>query len=107
MMNIHEHLLTCLAEESGEIAQAAHKALRFGIDDGYPGTERTNRRDIVQEVNDLIGVLELLCENGIRLDGLLDREAIEAKKTKVKKYMEYAVERGCLDLTGARLPAVD
>jgi hypothetical protein len=55
MMNIHEHLLTCLAEESGEIAQAAHKALRFGIDDGYPGTERTNRRDIVQEVNDLIG----------------------------------------------------
>lgn len=95
-MNVSEHLLTCLAEEGGEIALAAHKALRFGIDDGYPGTDRTNRCDIVQEVNDLLGVIELLSEHGITLDGLFDRSAIEAKKAKVRKYMDYAAERGCL-----------
>lgn len=102
-MNRTEHLLVCLAEEGGEVAQiagrisqAAHKALRFGIEDGYPGTERTNRGDMVQEVNDLLGVLELMAEQGIQLDGLFDRNAIEAKKAKVRKFMGYATERGCL-----------
>jgi hypothetical protein len=102
-MNVSEHLITCLAEESGEIAQiagrisqAAHKALRFGLNDGYPGTNRTNLRDMVQEFNDLIGVIELMHEEGIVLDGLYDRAAIEAKKEKVRMYMVYAEDRGCL-----------
>lgn len=99
-MNKQEHFLVCLAEEAGEIAlavgQASHKALRFGLDDGYPGTGRTNRGDIVQEVNDLMGVLELMQENGMELTGLFDRAAIDAKKEKVRKWMKYAEERGCL-----------
>lgn len=107
-MNQTEHLLTCVAEESEEIAQvalaqiglrlsqAAHKALRFGLDDGYPGTEQTNRDDLVREANDLLGVLELMEEAGIALPGLRDREAIEAKKAKVRRWMAHAEKLGTL-----------
>ena len=45
-MNHSEHMLTCVAEECSEVAQislrlaqAANKALRFGLHDGYPDTE--------------------------------------------------------------------
>ncbi len=102
-MNSAEHLLTCVNEESGEIAQialrlsqATCKALRFGLDDGYPGTDRTNRMDLVREVNDLIGALEGLVEAGVELPGLFDRAAIEAKKAKISKWMEHAKARGAL-----------
>ena len=57
-MNRTEHLLACLAEECAEVAQAVGKALRFGLDDGYPGTDRKNADDIAKELNlnDLSGV---------------------------------------------------
>lgn len=103
-MNHQEHLLTCIAEEGGELAQAAlqlsqaaHKALRFGVDDGYPGTDRTNRGDLVRETNDLIGVLEALQEAGVALPGLFDRASIDAKKSKVSQWMGYAYGLGTLD----------
>lgn len=95
-MNTEEYLLVCLAEESGEVARASHKALRFGLDDGFPGTSRTNRQDIVQEANDLLGVIEVLIDNGIELPGLFDRVAIETKKAKVYRFMDYSVARGRL-----------
>lgn len=102
-MNAQEHLLTCVAEEGNEVAQiasrisqAAHKALRFGLDDGYPDTDRTNRSDLVREVNDLIGALEALQEAGVALPGLYDRAAIDAKKAKIKKWMGYAEGKGTL-----------
>ena len=102
-MDRKEHLLTCVAEEGGEVAQvalslsqAAHKALRFGPDDGYPGTERTNRSDLVREVNDLIGVLEAMQEEGVELPGLYDRATIEQKKAKVRKWMDHAIDLGTL-----------
>lgn len=82
-MNLLEHLLTCTAEEGGEVSQAAHKALRFGLDDINPKTQRTNLQDIVSEFNDLIGALELLQEEGVNLQGLYDRQAIESKKARI------------------------
>jgi hypothetical protein len=99
----NEHQLTCVNEESGEIAQialrisqATCKALRFGMDDGYPGTDRTNRMDLVREVNDLIGALERLVEAGVEMPGLFDREAIEAKKKKIEKWMSHAKKNNAL-----------
>ncbi len=85
-----------MAQVALRIAQAANKAVRFGMDDGYPDTHRTNRADLVREVNDLLGALEGLREVGIELPGLYDRAAIEAKKAKIKKWMGYAEQVGTL-----------
>lgn len=95
-MDLHEHLITCTAEEGCEIGQAGHKALRFGLDDVNPKTGRTNRGDLVAEVNDLIGVLELLQENGIQLPGLYDRTAIDAKKARVMTWLDHSHAVGTL-----------
>jgi len=102
-VNHSEHMLTCVAEECSEVAQislrlaqAANKALRFGLHDGYPDTERTNRNDLVREFNDLVGALEGLQECGVELPGLFDRTAIDAKKAKILKWMEHAESLGTL-----------
>lgn len=96
-MTESEHLLMCLAEEAGEIVQACAKALRFGLDDGYPGTNRTNAWDISNESTDLMAVLEVLHEHG-DLEWLLPdcAKRMEAKKAKVREFMEYARKRGTL-----------
>jgi hypothetical protein len=98
-----EHVLAVVEEECGEVAEialrmsrAASKALRFGPEDGYPGTERTNRSDLVREFNDLLGSLELMQEQGIELPGLFDRAAIDAKKARVRQWMEHARSLGRL-----------
>lgn len=101
-MNKTEHLLTCLMEECAEIQQAAAKALRFGLQDGYPGTDRTNEQDICKEIADLIGVINLLAEEKVLPiddDSNIDyafTEAINAKKERVREYMEYAKTTGAL-----------
>lgn len=92
-----EHLLTFLAEEAGEIVQACGKALRFGLDDGYPGTDRTNANDIAKKCTDLMAVLELLNEHGDLTWLLPDcAKRMEAKKANVREFMEYARLRGTL-----------
>lgn len=94
-MTRQEHLLTCLAEEAAEIQQAVSKALRFGLDDGYPGTDRTNAEDIAKEIIDFLSIVELLTEARV-LPVIPSMKAIEAKKEKVRQYMEYAKDRGTL-----------
>ena len=54
-----EYLLACLAEECSEVAKAAMKAQRFGVADGYPGTDRTNGGDIAKELNELLAIVEV------------------------------------------------
>jgi len=94
-MNKTDYLLTCLAEESGEITQAVGKALRFGLEDGYPQTGRTNRTDIQAELNDLFALVELLQSQNVLIEA--DRAAIDRKKEKVLYWMKYSAERGRLD----------
>lgn len=49
-MNQEEYLLVCLMEESSEIAQAAAKSLRFGLDDTHPNRPtETNELDLLTE----------------------------------------------------------
>ena len=104
-MNRIEHLLTCLAEECAEVQQAVAKAQRFGLDDGYPGTDRTNKGDLENELTDLFAVLEMLEDDGILTCGESRRKAIDRKKAKVCEFMRYAEQRGTLTpnaaLTGA------
>lgn len=84
------HLLYCLAEEAGEIAQIAGKTGRFGPYSTNP-TNDTGLRNVdymAAEVNDLLAVVEMLQEAGVDIPGIGDRQAIEHKKAKVRRYME-------------------
>ena len=95
-MNLTEHLLTTLAEEATEVAQACAKALRFGLEDGYPGTDRTNRGDIARELADMRGVIEMLAEQGVQFPEASDQTLVARKKLQVRKFLGYAFSRGSL-----------
>ena len=106
-MNLDEHALTCVIEECSELIQCATKlqkatakALRFGLDDGYPGTTRTNRADMAEEANDLLGALEYLAERQA-LPGLFDRQKIEAKKKRIEHWQAHALRAGALSIDGS------
>ena len=108
-MNETEHLLTCLSEEGTEVAEVfaellaavsrtgkrASKALRFGLDEIQPGQDASNGERIVAELNDLLGVAELLQDAGVIKD-FGNRAAVEAKKAKVRAFLEYSAECGTL-----------
>ena len=97
-MNKAEHLLTCLSEECSEVIKAVCKAQRFGLQDGYPDTDRTNEGDIQEEFAQAVAVMEMLEEEvfGSRNTKKLTR-IMEAKKANVRNWMEYAQETGALD----------
>jgi NTP pyrophosphatase (non-canonical NTP hydrolase) len=93
-----------LAEECAEVAQASSKALRFGLDDkltldpaGPRGTEGpTNQEKIVSELNDLLGIVEMLVQRDILPVDWQDAAKQRAKADKVARYMEYATRVGAL-----------
>ncbi len=80
-----EYLFACLAEESGEVAQAVGKILRFGELDFHPKTGNVPNIELLRrEVNELISVAEML---GITADP----ELIAAKRDRVERYYNYAL----------------
>ena len=95
-MNRNEHLLTTLAEECAEIQKAVSKALRFGLKDGYPGTDRTNAQDIAREYVDQVAVVDMCRDAGILVQPGESKAMYDAKKIKVRHYMEYAKTTGAL-----------
>ena len=92
-MTLEQYLLTCFSEECVELAQAISKAIRFGLDDQWPGKPTTNRTDIKVEFNDILAVLELLEENQI-LIAYRDQKLIDAKKLKLSKMLLHSADRG-------------
>jgi hypothetical protein len=104
-MNYTEHLLTCLAEECGEVAKEAHKALRFGLYDqvtinpnGPRGTTGPNNKEkIVEELNDLMGVVRMLETCGALPRDWQDAELQDRKVWKVSAFMGYARRVGALE----------
>ena len=104
-MNITEHLLTCVAEEGAEIAQDADKSLRFGLLDvnflipnGPNNTER-----LVNELNDLLGVVDMLVKRGVIPANWQSTMKQLKKKNKVIAMMRYAKRVGTLQCTKAEL----
>jgi hypothetical protein len=97
-MNIEEHLLICASEECLEIAKDISKALRFGLNDRnvLDPEGPTNRERIVNEINDLIGVLDMLEDHDILPRHWHDYEKQEAKQEKVNKFIDYAESVGAL-----------
>lgn len=105
-LGLVEHLLVLGGEEGSEVAVAAlavakafSKMLRFGPYDLHPSRHRSATEVLVAELNDLTAVVEMVQEVGVPLPGLGDREAIEAKKAKVRRMMEYSRECGLLEPT--------
>ena len=92
-----EYLLSCIAEEGGEITQVACKCLRFGVLDSAPDSILTNEQQLVKEVNDLLAVVEMLEDEGYNLSGVGNREDIENKKDKVHRFMRYSRQAGTLE----------
>lgn len=92
--NPHEaELLHCLAEEAGEIVKAAMKALRFGLDDGYPGAGSTNREDIAAEIGDLRAVVERLCTASVIRETGIEHARV-AKHRKLDRFLQTTPPAG-------------
>lgn len=81
------------------MAQVACKALRFGLDDIDPVRGRKNGEVLIDELNDLYGVLELFKKETIDLTER-DPGKIVRKIGKVYNFMQYAMDRGALVLDG-------
>lgn len=94
-----EYLLISLAEECAEVQQATSKLLRFGPNDRYPNdTAKTTLDKLQDEMVDLIALVEMLEERGVKIRRM-DMSmiaGIAAKKKKVAGYMVYARARGTL-----------
>lgn len=97
-MNIYQYLLTKLAEEGTEVAQISLKTQQFGKDEVCPDQPFTNTERTHQELDDLLAAVEMLNEE-CGFGYTPSRERIEAKKTKVKKYLGYSQELGMVSLS--------
>lgn len=105
-MNFYEYLLTCTAEEGGEISKECHKALRFGLDDkitldprGPRGTTGpTNREKLISELNDLLGVVAMLEDYDLIPTSWRDPVAQDNKRKKVLAYAQYAARVGAMQV---------
>ena len=98
-MNKQEYLLNKLSQECIEVAKEISKALEFGLDDIYLRDKpyKSNKQKIETELNDLLGTLIKVIDNGI-LDStpIYDNDGHIKKIEKINKYMEYAREIGVL-----------
>ena len=90
-----EHIFACLSEECGEVIQEVSKIHRFGVNDNHPKVGIPNEERLSNEMNDLMGVVEMLKERGIKIE--LSATKMLEKKAKVEKYMEYARGKGTLE----------
>lgn len=92
-----QFLLTKLAEEAAEVGQRALKAQQFGLDEGEPGQDETNRQRLHRELHDLISVAIILnseFEFGYRSPMV---ETIQAKRAKINKYYDYSAMLGYVE----------
>ena len=98
-MNKQEYLLTRLIEECAEVIKAATKIQNYGLRDVNPENPvKPNKSLLEDELVDLMTVMNMLqIEAVIALPGDHDMEnAMERKEAKVKKWMVYSKEKGCL-----------
>lgn len=97
-MNFKEHLLVLLMEEAAEVAKETAKALRFGLEDRsvLNPDGPTNRERMVDELNDLMGVVAMLEEHAIVPVDWFSPIKQKAKREKVMQFMLYAQSVGAL-----------
>lgn len=98
MISKKEHLLLKLSEEAVETAlemsQLLHKSIIFGLDSRYGEGKPTNLERTVDELNDLLGVVSMLEDEGVLPEDWLDPAKIHAKKEKINKFLEVSRRLG-------------
>jgi hypothetical protein len=86
--NPHENeLLTVLIEEAAEVIMAGTKLQRFGRDDGYPGTERTNGQDLGREIGEFLELVDRVVACGLTTQGVINSGKI-LKAKKLETYLQ-------------------
>lgn len=95
-MSYEQFLLLKLAEEASEIAQIALKTAQFGMLETIPGGSENNAERIHSELNDLHGIVSLLNDH-TSFGYQVNDYAIEAKRLKIFKYLNYSVNLGKVD----------
>lgn len=92
-MNREQYLLCKLAEEASEIAQIALKTQQFGMDEVY--LTDSNKERIHKELNDLLGIIEMLNAE-YNFNFFPDDIQIQEKVDKVNLYYAYSKQLGCV-----------
>lgn len=93
-MNKIEHLYSQLNQEGLEVCHEIDKILHFGADTIEPGQRLTNRQRLLNEIDDFMGALERLNDEGLGYE--IDQKAVAAKKEKIDKFMKLAKKNGAL-----------
>lgn len=98
-MNKQEYLLNKLSQECIEVAKEVSKALEFGLEEAEIPDKpyKSNRQKIELELNDLMGVLDMMFKEKI-LDHAVVFSPVNRmhKIKKILKYMEYSRKVGAL-----------
>lgn len=89
-----EHLLVCLAEECAEVQHTVSKILRFGWSHEWPAYGKTNLDVLEDEINDVLGVLNLLEGEGFQIT-ISAHKQVEKQK-KVEKFINLAKSKGTI-----------
>lgn len=98
MLNKEQYLLTQLGSEGCEVSHRCSKAIQFGLAEVQDGQTQDNHDRLRDEIMDFVGTLVMLEEAGIlSFEGFDESTAIDAKRAKVEKYMEYARKQGTLE----------
>ena len=93
-MNWDEYLLVCLGEELNESAQEVAKCLRFTCNDQHPSKQLTNLEGLSLEFSQAIAVIEMLAEEGIKVQ--IRQDVIDLKKKRLLQYAKHSRELGVL-----------
>lgn len=99
-MNSVEFLLVKVAEEGGEVSQAAGKAAVYTLGSHCPVTGVLNSDALVNECNDVLALIELLKaefpDQPQLFAGVGDPAAVQVRKTKILKNMKQCIDIGTL-----------
>lgn len=97
-MSNEQYLLTKLSEECNEVGQMASKCQQFGLDEVYDGDGNilTNRQRLHAEMNDLLGVIDMLNAEE-DFDFVPDPIAHLHKRAKIAKYRQYSINLGFVE----------
>lgn len=107
-MNTLEYLLGCIGEEGGEIAIATSKAVRFGLDDCHPDRPDgpTNRERLVDELNDLMGLIATAVDCGIIPEDWQSQAKMLAKQRRFWEFLNYSTSVGTHQPAGSNFSRV-
>ena len=81
-----KEVMDILQEECAEVIQAVSKISRFGIDNFKPGTPKTNREHLEEELGDMLAMIDIMLEKSV-----ISLEHLEiAKKAKIEKLKKWS-----------------